>query len=86
MPWWGIVLILLSVFVCFTIVHIAEKSRHPGRRSVFSMLLGLASLVAVNLTGAFTGISLPVSLLTILTSIIGGIPGVTALLFLNLYF
>lgn len=86
MPWWGIIVLLLAVFICFVIIHALEKSKHPGRRSVFSMLLGLASLAAVNLTGVFTGISLPVSLLTILTSIIGGIPGVTALLFLNLYF
>ena len=35
---------------------------------------------------AFTGVTLPISLLSLLVSIIGGIPGVTLMLGLNLFF
>ena len=48
------------------------------------MCIGLASLTAVNMLSALTKVYIPVSLLSVLTSAIGGVPGVTLLLFLNL--
>ncbi len=50
------------------------------------MIAGLAALLAVNLTGAFTGVSLPISPLAVGTSAFLGVPGVTVLLLLNLIF
>lgn len=48
------------------------------------MASGVSVLIAVNLFSGLTGVSIPISLLSVLTSVIGGIPGVTLLLFLNL--
>ena len=49
-----------------------------------SALNGLVALVLVNITGGFTGVTLPVSLLSLGVSAGLGIPGVTMLLLLNL--
>lgn len=86
MPWWGICLIIFSTFLIFAILHYLGKNKHPLKRSFLSMLLGVLTLFAVNFTGTFTGVTLPVSLLSLLVSIIGGIPGVTLMLGLNLFF
>lgn len=64
---------------------LSRQNKHPFKRSLLSMTLGAATLFAVNLTGAFTGVTLPISLLSLLVSIIGGIPGVTLMLGLNLF-
>lgn len=50
------------------------------------MLSGALALAAVDVAGLFTGVYLPLSLFTIAVSLAGGIPGVTALLTLNLIF
>lgn len=86
MPWWGICIIIFSTFIIFAIIHFAGKNKRPLRRALISMLSGLFTLLAVNLSGIFTGVFLPVSLLSLLVSIIGGIPGVTLMLGLNLFF
>ena len=49
-----------------------------------SMLLGWAVLALVNLCGRFTGVNIPVTPLSIGVSGAAGIPGVTALLLLDL--
>jgi hypothetical protein len=51
---------------------------------VGGIITGLFALAAVDLTGFFTGVSLPVSPLTLGVSGAAGIPGVTLLLLLNL--
>jgi Na+/H+-translocating membrane pyrophosphatase len=86
MPWWGIVAIVLSVFIAFAIIHYIGKNKRPFKRSLLSMLCGVATLLIVNLSSGITGVSLPISLLSILVSLIGGIPGVTLMLSLNLFF
>ena len=86
MPWWGICLIIFVTFITFAILNFLGKNKHPFKRSLLSMTLGAATLFAVNLTGAFTGVTLPISLLSLFVSIIGGIPGVTLMLGLNLFF
>ena len=70
MPWWGILLIIISTFIVFSI----------------SMCIGAATLTGVNLLSGITGVYIPVSLLSVLVSVIGGVPGVTLLLTLNLFF
>lgn len=83
---WEILFVILGTLVLFAVIHKLDKHKKPVRRACVSMLSGLLSLIAVNISGIFTGITLPVSLLSLMTSIIGGIPGVTMLLALNLYF
>ena len=48
------------------------------------MLSGLLTLTGVNLLAGITHVAIPVSLLSIMTAALGGVPGVTLLLFLNL--
>ena len=48
------------------------------------MCCGIVAMLAVNLTSSFTGVVLPVSLLSVGVSAGLGVPGVTLLLFLNL--
>lgn len=86
MPWWGICLTIFSTFLIFAVLHYFGRNKHPFKRSLFSMVIGVLTLFAVNLTGTFTGVTLPISTLSLLVSAIGGIPGVTLMLGLNLFF
>ncbi len=56
------------------------------KSALLSMIIGFLTLLAVNLTSGFTNVSVPVSLLSFLVSVIGGVPGVTLMLVLNLFF
>ena len=47
------------------------------------MLSGGAALAAVNITGAVTGVFLPVSILSLLCAGAAGVPGVVMMLLLN---
>ena len=46
--------------------------------------IGILTLIAVNLTGSFTGVYLPVSLVSVCCAAFGGVPGVTLMLGLSL--
>lgn len=80
----GICIMFFSAFIVFAVLHMASKNKKPFRRAFISMLCGLLTLLVVNVTSVFTGISLPISLLSVSVSVIGGIPGVTLLLALNM--
>ena len=84
-PWFD-VLCIAGIFLLLVVIQIIMKSKRPSRHAVVGILTGLLSLALVNLTGMFTGVSLPVSPLTIGVSGVAGIPGVTMLLLLNLIF
>ena len=86
MPWWGILLIIISTFIVFSIIHFCSKNKRPFNRALISMCIGAATLTGVNLLSGITGVYIPVSLLSVLVSVIGGVPGVTLLLTLNLFF
>lgn len=86
MPLWGIGLMFFSAFLLFAFAHYISKSRHPFKRSLLSMAIGILTLIAVNLTGSFTGVYLPVSLVSVCCAAFGGVPGVTLMLGLNLFF
>ena len=70
-----------------------EKARYNEKRlcrvmgagmGILTVLVGLCALLAVNVTGTFTGVSLPLSPLAIGVAGTAGLPGVTLLLLLNL--
>ena len=58
----------------------------PLRRLLVSGTQGLCTLVLVNLTGAFTGISLGLGFFSGLCCLFLGVPGVILLLFLKVMF
>lgn len=86
MTWWVLCLILFCVFIVFAFIHYKGKNKRPFKRSLISMVCGIITLLVVNLTGSFTGVVLPVSLLSLMVSLIGGIPGVTLMLAISLFF
>lgn len=79
-----ICIVYLVVIIVFSIIHKIGKNKKPVRRSFISLLTGFGCLLLVNIASLFTGVYIPYSLLSILVSTIGGVPGVTALLTVNL--
>ena len=82
-------IVLLSacgVFLFLVVIQVIIRSRHPVQSAVGGMCVGIGALIAVNVAGIFTDVTIPFSLLSIGVSAAAGIPGVTSLLLLNLLF
>lgn len=75
-----------GVLVLLVILQMCAGSKKPIRGAVGAILTGWAALMAVNLTGAFTGVYLPISTLSIGISAAAGIPGVTMMILLDMIF
>ena len=86
MPSLIIVLSACGVFALLVVIQMIVRAPRPVQRAAGGVIMGLCALAAVDLTGFFTGVSLPLSPLTIGVSGAAGIPGVTMLLLLNLVF
>ena len=80
-----IVIVSLSTFLIFSFIHYAAKKKKPFKRAFLSMLIGVAVLCALDLLAGFTGVYIPVTKLTLLTSMAGGIPGVALLVLLSAF-
>ena len=80
--------IWLTVFCCavplMLLLKKLSKTGHVIRSVLLSMLGGLLALTAVNLCGGFTGVWMPVSRLSVACAAVLGIPGVIAMLLLQL--
>ena len=85
MPLWGIAAILLGCLFVFAVLHYLSRKKHPVKRALISMMIGALALIIVNLCSCFTGVYIPISLLSILISVIGGVPGVALMLIINLF-
>ncbi len=83
-PQWVIWLIAGIVFLLLVIVQVVVQAKKPVRKAIGGILTGIIALVAVNISGFFTGVTLPVSLMTVGVSAVAGVPGVTLLLLLSL--
>ena len=80
-----VVIVLISSFLVFSFIHYAAKKKKPFKRALLSMLLGIATLCVVNLLAGLTGVYIPVTQLTLLTSVAGGVPGVALLVLLSAF-
>ncbi len=78
--------IIISVIVVYSIVNTAAKAEHPVKKAFGSTFSGIAALAAVNLITPLTGVAVPISVVSVLTAVIGGVPGVTLIVFLGAYF
>jgi hypothetical protein len=78
--------IIVAAFLLCAALLAAGKNPRPFAAAAGSVVAGLAALLAVSLTGSFTGVSLPICPVTVGASAFLGIPGVTTLLLLNLIF
>lgn len=80
LPW----LLAAGIFGLLVVIQLAVRTKKPIQRAAGGVLVGLCALLAVNVTGAFTGVSLPLSPLSLGVAGTAGLPGVTLLLLLNL--
>ena len=62
-------------------IKVANKNIIPGEK----VTLKVVGTAAVNALGAFTGVTLPVSLLSLAIAAVIGMPGVTAMLIFNAF-
>lgn len=76
---------IVSTFLVFSFIHYAAKKKKPFKRAFVSMLLGLAALCGVDLIAGLTGVYIPVTRLTMLASMAGGVPGVALLVLLSAF-
>lgn len=84
MPQLVVWLIAGVVFLLLVIVQVIVQAKKPVRKAIGGILTGIIALIAVNVSGFFTGVTLPVSLMTVGVSAVAGVPGVTLLLLLSL--
>ena len=75
----------VSTFLIFSFIHYAAKKKKPFKRALLSMVLGVGTLIAVNLLAGMTGVYIPVTNLTLVASMAGGIPGVALLVLLSVF-
>lgn len=85
MPLWGIAAVFFGCLFVFSVFHFLSRKKHPVKRALFSMIIGALALIAVDLCSGFTGVYIPISLLSIMVSVIGGVPGVALMLILNIF-
>lgn len=84
MPYYYVIIISVLILAFLIAVQFSSGVKKPIRKGFLSMTIGVLSLVAVNLLSGVTGVSLPVSVLSLGVSAAGGIPGVTLMLVLNM--
>ena len=82
---WRFLLICVIVFLTLFFIQVIVRAKNPIKKMLVSMIKGIATLVAVNILGIFTGVTLPISLLSLSIAAVVGIPGVTAMLILNAF-
>lgn len=70
-----VIMILLCAVVLFGIINALFLKKKPLKTGFMYVLFGVASLLAVNLTSAYTGINLPISCWSLIISGVVGIPG-----------
>ncbi len=76
-------MIIAAAIVVMYILRRIAGDIHPLRNTVLGMLVGIAALTVVNLFSPLSGITMPVSLLSLTGSAVLGIPGVTSMLLLQ---
>ncbi|MDQ5983285.1 MAG: hypothetical protein RUMPE_00286 [Eubacteriales bacterium SKADARSKE-1] len=82
----SIILIIVGIFIALISIQAIFRTEKPLKKAFWGIFKGVAVLIAVNISGIFTGVTLPISLLSLAISILAGIPGVTALVILDMIF
>lgn len=77
------ILTFSAVITILFIIHRASKSPHPFWRAVGSSISGILGFIFVLISYNYTGITLPINLITLSISSLLGVPGVGLLLLLN---
>lgn len=82
--WLQILLWVIGGAIAIAVCVALFRSRKPVRGLVGSGAQGICALAAVNIAGAFTGVSLGLNLFTGIACIALGIPGVITMLVVKL--
>lgn len=77
---------LLLLIVCEGILLIYTIKKCRMRYFLLSAAAGFAALTAADLIGSFLDLNLPLNLLSVSLSVLGGLPGVILLNVLNVLF
>lgn len=77
------ILTFSAVITILFIVYKTSKSPHPFWRAVGSSISGILGFIFVLISYNYTGITLPINLITLSISSLLGVPGVALLLLLN---
>ncbi len=80
MALWHYGLITLGFFLLYSLIYKITKKKKPLKRAFITMLIGVLTLLVVDIAGIYTGVTLPVSAFSITVSACGGIPGVASML------
>ncbi len=75
-------IILLSLIV-FALIYAINKNKKPFKRAFLSMLLGVISLILINLCGQYINVSLEISPFSLTVSACGGVPAVAAMVLIS---
>lgn len=84
--WLSITVGTVGVVIVLAVAVALFKTGRPVRGIVGSGAQGICALAAVNIAGAFTGVSLGLNLFSGLCCLVLGIPGVVGMLFMKLIF
>ncbi len=83
MKTWNMIAITLIFLIIYGGIYFLCKKKKPFKRALMTMIIGVLSLIAVDVVGIFTGVYLPISPLSLTFSAVGGIPGVTTMLIIQ---
>lgn len=75
--------ILIITFILFAIINFFSKNKKPLKRAFVNMLIGVFSLVIINVAGIFWDIGLGVSPFSLTVSASLGVPGVVAMVLIK---
>ncbi len=75
---------LTAIFIALSVLYRLGKNKRPLLRAFFTMCFGLGAMLIIDLSSAYTGVFIPVSLLSVGISAGLGVPGVTLILLFNL--
>jgi pro-sigmaK processing inhibitor BofA len=79
-----LLIILVGAGCLLVVARCAAHQKHPFRGILADALCGIAALALVNLSAAYTGITLPINAYTAFAGAVLGLPGIILLLALHL--
>lgn len=81
--WLKISVYIVGIIIVLAVLSALRRTRRPVKAFLGSGVQGICALAAVNVAGAFTGVSLGLNMLSGLCCAVLGIPGVITLLILK---
>lgn len=79
------VIIILFAVASIAVLLAVLKSSHPFKNMITSSFQGIISMMAVNVLGLMTGVTISVNWYTILSACIFGIPSTITMVLLDMF-